>query len=83
MSDSLEVIPQKTPNPNALKFTLNRNIATAGKTYQDANTADQDWAKEILTIPGVTLSACSNCQTLGLMQTSGSCRAGSVSISIG
>lgn len=54
MSDQLEVAPQRTPNPNAIKFTLNRNIATEGKTYLDSNTADQIWSKNILTVPGVT-----------------------------
>lgn len=54
MSDQLEVVSQGTPNPNAIKFTLNRNIASEGKTYQDPDSADQVWAKEILTVPGVT-----------------------------
>ena len=54
MSNALEVVPQRTPNPNAIKFTLNRNIASVGKTYRDPNTAEQVWAKEILTIPGIT-----------------------------
>jgi len=54
MSDTLEVVSQRTPHPDAIKFTLNRNISSEGKTYQDPNTAQQVWAKEILTVSGAT-----------------------------
>ncbi len=54
MAEPLEIIAQGTPNPNAAKFTLNRTIATQGKTYRDAASADASWAKELLQIPGVT-----------------------------
>ena len=54
MSEPLEIIVQDTPNPNAAKFTLNRAVATQGKTYRDAATADADWAKQLLGIAGVT-----------------------------
>jgi len=70
MTEPLEIITQGTPNPNAAKFTLNRTIATQGKTYRlpaapstaqsgaaqagDAASADASWAKELLQIPGVT-----------------------------
>ena len=54
MSEPLEITAQGTPNPNAVKFTLNRVIATQGKTYRDAATADVEWAKRLLEIAGVT-----------------------------
>jgi len=53
MSEPLEILVEGTPNPNAAKFTLNRVVATQGKTYRDAVTADA-WAKALLSIPGVT-----------------------------
>ena len=54
MSEPLSIEVQGTPNPNAAKFTLNRVIATPGKTYRDAAAADVEWAKQLLAIPGVT-----------------------------
>ena len=45
---------QGTPNPNAIKVTLNRVVATQGKTYRDAASADAGWAQQILGIAGVT-----------------------------
>ena len=49
----MEVFVDETPNPNALKFTLNRVVATPGKTYRDAAAADAPWAKALLSIPGI------------------------------
>ena len=54
MADTVEVFVDETPNPNALKFTLNRVVANPGKTYRDAAAAaDAPWAKALLSIPGV------------------------------
>lgn len=53
MAESLEIMVDGTPNPNAVKFTLNRTVAAQGKTYRDAATADAPWAKALLGIPGV------------------------------
>ena len=53
MPEPLEIIVEGTPNPNAVKFTLNRVVSTQGKTYRDAATADAPWAKALLGIPGV------------------------------
>ena len=53
MADPLEIIVDGTPNPNAVKLTLNRTVATQGKTYRDAAAADTAWAKALLGIPGV------------------------------
>ena len=49
----LEIATQGTPNPNAVKFTLNRVVATQGRTYRDASSADVEWAKQLLGIAGV------------------------------
>ena len=54
MAEPLEIAVQGTPNPNAAKFTLNRVVATQGRTYRDAAGADAEWAKQLLGIPGVT-----------------------------
>jgi len=53
MPEPLEIMVEGTPNPNAAKFTLNRVVATQGKTYRDVATADAPWAKALLAIPGV------------------------------
>ena len=53
MALPLELNAQGTPNPHALKLTLNRIITKEGKTYRDAATADEAWAKALLAIPGV------------------------------
>lgn len=53
MAEPLEIMVDGTPNPNAMKFTLNRTVAAQGKTYRDAASADAPWAKALLGIPGV------------------------------
>ena len=53
MAEPLQVSVSPTPNPNALKFTLNRVICDRGLTYRDASSAEAPWAKALLTIPGV------------------------------
>ena len=54
MSEPLEISVQGTPNPNAAKFTLNRVVAAQGTTYRHAAAADAAWAKELLSLAGVT-----------------------------
>ena len=54
MGEDIVVTVQGTPNPNAAKFTLNRTIAAQSATYRDAATASAAWAKELLSIAGVT-----------------------------
>ena len=54
MPEPLEIVATGSPNPNAVKFTLNRVVATQGKTYRDATSADVGWVRQILGIPGVT-----------------------------
>ena len=53
MAEPVEVFVDETPNPHALKFTLNRLVTPPGKTYRDAASADAPWAKALLGIPGV------------------------------
>lgn len=50
----LTITPQGTPNPNAVKFTLNRDVAAKGATYRDAAAAEAPWVKQLLAIDGVT-----------------------------
>ena len=54
MTDPLQISTPATPNPNAVKFTLNRLVAASGATYRDAAAAQAAWAKELLGISGVT-----------------------------
>ena len=54
MAEPLEIAMQGTPNPNAVKVTLNRVVAAHGTTYRQAASADAPWAKQLLEIPGVT-----------------------------
>jgi len=53
MSLPLEIAVQPTPNPNAMKLSLNRILTTEGKTYRDRAAADAPWAKAMLGISGV------------------------------
>ena len=53
MSLPLQVDVSGTPNPNAMKLTLNRMVSNQGKTYRDAASAAEPWAKALLEIPGV------------------------------
>ena len=52
MPEPLTIRIDPTPNPNAMKLTLNRPVAVKGETYRDAATA-APWAKALLGIPGV------------------------------
>lgn len=54
MTEPLALAVQGTPNPNAVKFTLNRTVAAQGVTYRDAASAQAAWAKQLLSIAGVT-----------------------------
>lgn len=54
MAEPLEISVQGTPNPNAAKFTLNRIVATQGTTYRAVDSAEAEWAKQLLGIAGVT-----------------------------
>ena len=54
MPDSLEIVVSATPNPHAVKFTLNRTVATKGETYRgDPAVVPSPWAKALLSIPGI------------------------------
>lgn len=54
MSEPLNLRVDPTPNPHALKFTLNRLVSAQGKTYRgDPAAADAPWAQALLAIPGV------------------------------
>lgn len=52
--EPLEISVQGTPNPNAIKLTLNRVVAAQGKTYRDPAAAEAEWAKQLLGLAGVT-----------------------------
>ncbi len=53
MSEPLSVVASGTPNPNALKFTVNRVVTDQGKTYRAGAPADAAWAQALLAIPGI------------------------------
>jgi len=60
----LEISIQGTPNPQAAKFTLNRDVAARGTTYRRAPSAasatnaagegQPPWAAQLLELPGIT-----------------------------
>lgn len=56
MSD-VQVVAQPTPNPNSVKFTLNRTVSEgSSKTYQSAEEAQESpLASAIFAVPGVTM----------------------------
>ena len=54
MAEPLQIVIGATPNPNAVKLTLNRIITSQGETYRgDPASVSAPWAKALLTIPGV------------------------------
>ena len=54
MADPLRVTVQPTPNENALKFTINRQVTQGrSQTFTDANAAAPPLARDLLGIPGV------------------------------
>ncbi len=54
MPEPLEILVGGTPNPNAVKLTLNRTVATKGETYRgDPSAIGAPWAKALLSIPGI------------------------------
>lgn len=54
MPEPLTITVDPTPNPHAVKFTLNRTVAQKGETYRgDPATVPSPWAKALLQIPGL------------------------------
>ena len=65
MPEPVEVSVSPTPNPHAMKFTLNRTVAVKGETYRlpaatgaaqaggDPAAVPAPWAKALLSIPGI------------------------------
>jgi hypothetical protein len=54
MAEPVTVVVQATPNPNAVKLTLNRAVAAQGTTYRDATLDAPAWAKQVLAVAGLT-----------------------------
>ncbi len=54
MSEPLAIQISQTPNPHAIKFTLNRTVAAQGETYRgDPGAVASPWGKALLSIPGI------------------------------
>ena len=53
MPDPVIMRVDGTPNPHAIKLTLNRVVSEQGKTFRDPATADLPWAKALLEIEGI------------------------------
>ena len=52
--DEINVYVQPTPNPNAFKFIVTKDVKRFGTaTYADADTCDNALAKALLNVPGV------------------------------
>jgi len=55
-NQNLEIYVQPTPNPNALKFILNRPLKTEGKStyFKPSDCQGNPLATKLFTLPGVT-----------------------------
>lgn len=53
MAEPLQVSVSPTPNPNAIKLTLNRVVSAQGRTYRAGAPADAAWAQALLAVSGV------------------------------
>jgi Scaffold protein Nfu/NifU N terminal len=54
VSDLLQLTVQPTPNMNALKFVVNRQVTVGrSQTFTDPNTAASPLARDLLAISGV------------------------------
>ena len=54
MKPVLTIQISQTPNPHALKLTLNRTVATQGETYRgDPAAVASPWGKALLSVPGI------------------------------
>lgn len=53
MAEPLQVSVSPTPNPNAIKLTLNRVVSAQGRTYRAGASADAAWAQALLAVAGV------------------------------
>ncbi|MBI2884923.1 MAG: NifU N-terminal domain-containing protein [Candidatus Omnitrophica bacterium] len=54
MPEPVDIAVSPTPNPHAMKFTLNRTVAAKGETYRgDPAAVPAAWAKALLAIPGI------------------------------
>lgn len=50
----LQIEVEPTPNPNSMKFTLNKTVAASGEFYTDAAQAEKSpLAKALFALPGV------------------------------
>ena len=53
MSDPLAISVSPTPNPNAVKMTLNRVVSEQGRTFRAGAPAEAAWAQALLAVPGI------------------------------
>ena len=51
--DPVTIDVQATPNPQAVKATVNRTLAAQGVTYRAPEPSQPAWAQGLLAIPGV------------------------------
>lgn len=55
MAEPVQVLVSPTPNPNAMKFTLNRRVTERSVTYVSPQSADiNPAAKALFALPGVS-----------------------------
>ena len=53
MAEPLQISVSPTPNPNALKLTLNRVVSEQGRTFRAGAPAEAPWAQTLLSIAGI------------------------------
>ena len=57
MAEPLQISASPTPNPNAVKLTLNRVVSEQGRTFRagapNGVPADAPWAQALLSVAGI------------------------------
>ena len=53
MAEPLQIDVSPTPNPNALKLTLNRVVSEQGRTFRASAPTDAAWAQALLSVAGI------------------------------
>lgn len=52
--ETLQIISEPTPNPNAFKLVLSQDVKTGGKaTYRDVSECDNELSRLLFDVPGV------------------------------
>ncbi len=53
MAEPLQISVSPTPNPNAVKLTMNRVVSAEGRTFRAGAPTDAPWAHALLSVAGI------------------------------